>query len=285
MELTALVDGSGVQRRITEINQIPLTYLERAGEGSETLTIFLHGLGLDAFDYLPYLKRHNGLAVAVTLHGFEQDHKQDVEPVALERHAQLVSGLIDELKRKHSDKRMILVGFSLGADLILRLGEYWRDENAQTELAAAILLDPNVNHTTMTISSVFAQAHLGLGVAAKRLISDLPDTDDALIATICEYIGRIGVKDFRHIRRLSQDAVNYWDPAGYSQIKNRLATVAKFAQQVRVVLSGPYGCHLPHLTAEPGLGGQIKFQHHSEKDHFALIGSDFLAHQLSEVTN
>lgn len=283
MELAAFVAGSGVDYIPVDQSPTRLSYLQRNKEDSTTLTIFLHGLGLDAYDYLPYLKRHEGQGIAVTLHGFDQYHREELEPAPLETHARLVSSLIAELHRKHFDKRIILVGFSLGADLILRLSEFWRDHQGEAvPLDTVVLLDPNVNHSTMMISSIFAKADRdALGPAVKQLIAKLPDSNSGLITTICEYIGRIGVKDFSHIRKLSQDVADYWQKTGYGQFNRRLMLVKEFARSVRVALSGDYQRHFPHLKeAADGYGPDLTIDILPEAEHFDLISSEFLDRQL-----
>lgn len=277
--------GSGevVARTFDVVGQQSLSYLQRVKPESATLTIFLHGLGLDAYDYLDYMKSHDDHCVAITLHGFDRTRKDPSEPARLADHARLISSLIARLRDESPTKKLILVGFSLGADLILRLSEYWSERpDHASHLGAAVLLDPNVNHSTMTISSIFAKADpTRLGAAAKELVALLPDDTDT-VTTVCEYIGKIGTKDFNHIRQMSHDAVQYWDEVGYTQIGERLARVTKFADAVRVILSAPYESHVREMEASVGRFQlqQVSIEVLAGKDHFDLIDSDVLTTQL-----
>lgn len=260
--------------------------LERAAN-SATLTIFLHGLGLDASDYVEYLCRHSERhSVAVTLSHVDTPADVATRPLGLQVQVELLSELINRLRRDSPNKKIIIVGFSLGADLILRLCEYWHDHaDKSTELSGVILLDPNVNRSTMTISSVFAKANPNGPVPAlKQLVAMLPDDDSALIANILSYLGKVARKDFAHIRQLSLDAVEYWQESGYEQFSERLSRVAKFSNDVRVVMSAPYEGHVPGIRAScERHGWRPNLKVLPGTDHFDLLDEQVLTAELSLI--
>ncbi|TDE39911.1 alpha/beta fold hydrolase [Nonomuraea mesophila] len=119
-----------------------LTYIENSST-SPDLVVFLHGLGLDADDYRDYLSRHDEHhSVAVTLRGFDANTSYSGSPISLSDHVRMVADLVEEINLKNPGKRIHLVGFSLGADLILRLAEHWRSgASPAPPIAATLLLD------------------------------------------------------------------------------------------------------------------------------------------------
>lgn len=247
------------------------------------MVIFLHGLGLDADDYRDYLSQHDEHhSIAITLLGFDARKSVPGRPISLSDHVRMVAELICELNVKNPGKRIHLVGFSLGADLILRLAEHWRaNTSSAPPIAATLLLDPNVNQSTMTISKVFAEADREDPLSVfKKLICLSADLE--LFRTLCSYLLKISKKDFAQLWHLSRDMLDYWDPDGYAQIGARLATLAGISGEVRVVLSAPYTEHLAFLQGavrhEPRISLEI-----TELGHFDLISEDSLSRRLDFV--
>jgi pimeloyl-ACP methyl ester carboxylesterase len=260
-----------------------LTYLENRSDSS-TVTIFLHGLGLDARDYQDYLESHDQHGIALTLLGFDPDSTDKIAPVDLKQHVRVVSDFIRRVDEKYSHKDLILVGFSLGADMILRLAEYWqRHREFALKLKATLLLDPNVNQSTMTISRLFAEADPKDPLPAFKQLIDLARDTDSL-RTLCEYLVKVVPKDFTHVRQMSRDMIEYWSPDGHEQIGTRLAAVSEFAQKVRVVLSASYEHDLDAMkqAAREHQADSISFKL-TKLEHFDLIGDRVLPHELREM--
>ncbi|WP_433511790.1 alpha/beta fold hydrolase [Nonomuraea sp. CA-143628] len=259
-----------------------MTYIERSSP-SPVMVIFLHGLGLDADDYRDYLSRHDEYhSIAITLLGFDAKNSVSGDPISLADHVRMVSELICELNAKNPGKRIFLVGFSLGADMILRLAEHWGTSlSSAPPVAATLLLDPNVNQTTMTISKLFAKADPENPLSVfKELICLSSDLD--LFRALCSYILKISRKDFAQLWQLSRDMLDYWNPDGYTQIGARLVTLARVSAEVRVVLSAPYAEHLPSVQKAVRREPRISFEL-TDLDHFGLIDEDSLSHQLACV--
>lgn len=261
-----------------------LAYLERRAE-SPTVTVFLHGLGLDAGDYRGYLEwdtEHH--QIALTLKGFDPAEPRPRRPVTLAEHVELVSGALAEVAAENPGKRLVLAGFSLGADLVLRLAEHWAANGpVVARLEGALLLDPNVNQSTMTISRLFAAADRDNPLPAfKKLINFAPDRETLL--ELCGYVSKIARKDFAQLWQLSRDMLGYWRPDGYNQIGERLATVAQVARTVRVVLSALYEEHLPAMRNAARRHNAVNVAFVLNKcGHFDLIREDVLKHELSLV--
>ncbi|MFF0769809.1 alpha/beta fold hydrolase [Nonomuraea wenchangensis] len=257
-------------------------YVERSSNSS-SIVIFLHGLGLDAGDYCDYLQRHDEQhSIAITLLGFEAKSSVSAGPISLREHVETVSDVIAEIQGKHPEKKIVLAGFSLGADLILCLAEHWRENrSAAPRIRAALLLDPNVNQSTMTISKVFAEADPKDPLPAfEKLISQA--TDQAVLQALHSYVGKVRTKDFVQLWSLSRDMLDYWHPGGYTQIGARLAAAAAVSDTVRVVLSSGYKVHLPAMRAAVADEPRISFSLTS-MGHFDLIHEENLAPELDRI--
>jgi hypothetical protein len=102
-----------------------LRYIE-AERQSDDLLIFLHGLGLDANDFRPYMAESRFHCIALTLDGFNTDEKSDdhYRPISLQSHVQLLIYALNKMSEAHRTKRITLVGFSFGADMIFFLMQF-----------------------------------------------------------------------------------------------------------------------------------------------------------------
>ncbi len=250
--------------------------LERTDVVSENVTIFLHGLGLDASDYVEYMSHSGDRGVAITLYGFDARRGPGVAPVTMATHASYLAQLIADLKNEHPVGRLTLVGFSLGADLIFRLAEYWQEHpSLAPEVWGAVLLDPNVNFSTMTISRIFAELDPANPLDKLRQVSALPTTLPAFQG-ISSYLSKITLKDFAHIHQMSRDVLAYWEPAGnYGLVNMRIAQLCQHATHVRLVLSGDYQEHVDSLPTSCA-GGTLSTQVLPGAGHFDLISNDVI---------
>lgn len=273
-----------VDHGIEERKSGQLSYLERKAD-SDKVTVFFHGLGLDATDYLGYLRQHDRHCVALNLRGYEPGGAS-VPLVPLARHIQMTSAFLEQIARRNPGKSLVLVGFSLGADLILQVAEQWAERGDDAPpVAAALLLDPNVNQSTMTISRLFATADPRDPVPVfKQLINLAPGRDE--FRSLCSYLAKIALKDFDQVRQLSQDMVNYWDKTGYEQFGTRLNHVTHIAERVHLVLSAAYQEHLPFVRAAVmrSDGADTASVRLMEVDHFDLIGDGVLPPALDALT-
>ncbi|KOU61313.1 hypothetical protein ADK57_28040 [Streptomyces sp. MMG1533] len=263
-----------------------LTYLERVAD-SRRVSVFFHGLGLDATDYQEYLETHETHGIAVSLAGYAPGHADPLPPVPASRHVEMVAGLVDLISRNNPDKRIDLIGFSLGADLVLQLAEWWTNDPGRTRppVSGVLLLDPNVNQSTMTISRLFASAdRRDPTPALKELVGLARDRD--VLRSLRDYASKISSKDFSQVHRLANDMIRYWDPVGYDQFGARVARVTEIADVVSIVLSADYEEHLEGMKnavrRKSPRADDVLFNI-TELDHFELIESDFLSRELKAI--
>ena len=258
-----------------------LHYLEAKRETPE-LVIFLHGLGLDADDFRPYMAESRYHCIALTQYGFNADEKNDdhYKAISLQTHVQLVGYAIAKLHRIYPRKKITLVGFSFGADIIFFLPRYAEKEIRGLRFSHAVLLDPNVNRSTTTISSRIAVIDRERPLT--ELIKLLESADDVVeFRNLCEYLYKITAKNFSQIRRHASDMIALWDSESYERFLDRIGQVASLADRVHVILSFDYDKHFNAIAGGAVTRGiDPQSFECSRVGHFDLIGPRFLRERL-----
>jgi pimeloyl-ACP methyl ester carboxylesterase len=261
-----------------------LHYLEIRRETSE-LVVFLHGLGLDANDFRPYMAESKFHCVALTLYGFNVEEKEDdrYKPISLQAHVQLVAYALRKIKRLYPQKQVTLVGFSFGADVILLLPQFAERAARDLRIREAVLLDPNVNETTTTISSRIAV------VEKDRPLTELigilqPASNVSEFRNLCEYVYKITAKNFAQIQRHAQDMIAEWPGDSFDIFLDRLGQLSTVAAGVHAVLSFDYEQNFNGIArgaVSRGLNpANLEL---SQLRHFELISARFLKERLEGV--
>ena len=96
-----------------------IEYLDN-GARSDVLVFFVHAIGLDSADFEPHLRSLPFRGVAPTLYGFEPLRRRRFT-LPLEDHLVLLRELLQEAVRRTGPSRVLVVGFSSGGDVALRL--------------------------------------------------------------------------------------------------------------------------------------------------------------------
>lgn len=264
-----------------------LKYIERY-RPSEELVICIHGLGLDADDFRPFLNEGPHHAVALTLFGFNAEERDDerYQPISLVTHAELASYAIRSFADQYPDKRLVVVGFSLGADLFMLISERWAKGETRPQIHAALLLDPNVNRSSTNISSAIAR------LDAKRPLYELRrlmDHTGTLIEfrNMCSYLYKITSKNLHQIRRYASEIVDYWDDTpDFDQFLDRLGAVASVTDRLQVIFSFHYESHFNSaLRAVRARHMESTSMECARHDHFELMAPELLTEKLREVLN
>jgi pimeloyl-ACP methyl ester carboxylesterase len=261
-----------------------LHYLE-AKRDSEELLIFLHGLGLDADDFRPYMAESRYHCVAITLYGFNAEEKFDdhYKPISMVTHVQLVAYAIAKLAGLHPGKKIALVGFSFGADVLLFLPRFAESFVRDLPINRTLLLDPNVNRTTTTISSRIAIIDSERPLA--QLVRLLESADDVgEFRNLCEYVYKITAKNFGQIKRHAKEMIEMWDTEAYELFLDRLGQLRKLTERVHVVLSFDYDRHFNAIARGADTRGLDSSDLEcSRVGHFDLIGPKFLKERLEGI--
>jgi hypothetical protein len=263
-----------------------LRYLERE-TASEALVVLVPGLGLDAEEYRPVMEVTDAHTVAVTMFGMHAEDAGDdlYRPIGLTAQADLLNGVIAHLTRAHPRKRLHLVGFAVGADMLLRLGELWEAyPERKPEVASVLLLDPHVNHASMAITGSMAHLDPTAPLAELKRVAGTPG-DAAEFRRVCEYLSKITEKDLNQIKQHARDLWEYTEPAGqYGQFLGRVEQLRAMGGTVRVCFSRrfeEYAQELAKLGPQRGLTGVFETR---PLDHFQLTAAQPLAEELGPLT-
>ncbi|MFO7250478.1 MAG: alpha/beta hydrolase [Actinomycetes bacterium] len=263
-----------------------LRYLERRTE-SKTLVVMLPGLGLDANDFRPYMNIAREHTVAVTLFGFNQSEAKDerYRPVSLATHVELVNWALGNLRRQYQHKRMVLVGFSIGADMIMRLGEFWQDHPGRNpDIHAMLLMDPNINRSSMVVSGALAGMDPADPLAELKKVSQTA-TNLTEFQNICEYLHKISKKDLAQIQRHAKDWWEYWEEAGrYDRFMQRIGRLYAHCPRIQVLFSAHYDGSFNEIVARARQHGMSHIFDSYGIDHFEFLNEQFLAQKISAVT-
>jgi len=120
--------------------------------------LFLNGLGLDHRDFEKHLQSFKEFdCLSISVYGF-QPTGNSFCMLSLDDHANLLCFVIKEIIKGNAYNSLILIGFSVGADLVLQIGA---NTSLPFKISKVIALDPNVNESTLTISKEIAS----IGVA------------------------------------------------------------------------------------------------------------------------
>lgn len=265
-----------------------LHYLERRTD-SPFLAVFLPGLGLDASDFRRHMRTADEHTVALTLFGFnvEEAHSDRYRPIGLEAHAALVRVVLDNLHGRYPSKRLILVGFSVGADLILKISEMWQAHpDKALPVKGVLLLDPNIDQTTMNISTAVAAMDTSDPLAElRRLVHQATNLTE--FRNICEYLRKITEKNPDQVQRHAQDILAYCsDDDSPDQFLRRLEVLDSQTDMLRVVFSFDYEQQFNGMVAA-ARSKRLRREifHVAELNHFQLIDDELLPSEMKRLTS
>jgi serine/threonine protein kinase len=121
---------------------------------SDTLVLYLPGFGLDHATFTDVLSSSPYRGVAVTLYGFEESRRRRI-PLPMAAHLTILRALLENLIRTIGPARVILTGFSSGADLAQRLvAEAGVD---RSHVDGILALSPNLDLETCFFSARVAE--------------------------------------------------------------------------------------------------------------------------------
>lgn len=158
---------------------------------SDVLVFFLHGLGLDHRDFEEVLKQLPYRGISPTLYGCEPGRRGRIS-LSLADHVIILRELLREIVEQGRPAIVVLVGFSMGADMgfELLLGS---SENPSPQIDAFLSLECNLNLETCVISRVLenlAPEHPEISVNELRRLGDSAKSLDEWL-NIQEYLVRV----------------------------------------------------------------------------------------------
>jgi hypothetical protein len=194
-------------------------------DGSRDVLLFcVPGLGHDAAEFAPLLEAIPYRALSVTLYGFEPVRSNARVPLAMKAHLGLLHELLRDAAERIRPRIIVLVGFSSGGDMVLRmLAEHdFRTEQDLPRVDGCLPLGANISVETCFVSRLFARLPLARNPRAageredigallddlKRIGQGAADLDEWLnVMTYQTYSLRKFRGDVAALRRLSEDVV------------------------------------------------------------------------------
>lgn len=262
-----------------------LRYLERVTH-SNTLVVLLPGLGLDANDFRPYMNIAQEHTAALTLFGFNAEEAKDerYRPVGLKTHVELVNGALNHFRRKYPQKKLVLVGFSTGADMIIRLGEFWQTHPSRNPRTyAMVLLDPNINHSSMVVSGAFATMNPSAPFTELIEIARIPQNITEF-QNMSEYLHKISKKNLAHIQRHAEDWWDYWEgEEKCDRFLQRVGTLHAMCPRSKVVFSANYDQHFNEIVAGARRQSMGEIFDLLREDHFQLLNERLIAKEVATL--
>ena len=263
---------------------------------SDVLVFFLHGLGLDHRDFEPILKRLPYRGVSPTLYGCEPERRGRIS-LSLADHVVILREWLRELTERCQPTIIVMVGFSLGADMGFELLLRPADEPGP-EIDAFLSLECNLNLDTCFCSRVLADLapeHPEISIAELRRLGDSARSLDEWL-NIHEYLVRVLRKfqgDITVLQRAGADIVRpFRDQPGFQVFARWFRGACEHVRVLRLVFSNDSGTSaaLARLRLEnldsSILGGEFPenvIRVSANADHFDLMLEEHVLRQVDEL--
>jgi pimeloyl-ACP methyl ester carboxylesterase/predicted Ser/Thr protein kinase len=263
---------------------------------SDVLVFFLHGLGLDHEDFEPILKRLAYRGLSPTLYGCEPDRRRRIS-LSLADHVVILREWLREISEQFQPEIIVMVGFSLGADMGFELLMGPADELAP-RIDAFLSLECNLSLDTCFASRVLAGispdrpevsiADLKrLGDSAASL-EDWLNMQDYLVKVLRKFQGDIGV-----LQRAATDIVRpFSENPGFEVFARWFKGARKRLPTLRLVISNDssYQAALARLKLQ-NLDNGILGEEFPEDlitvsgspDHFGLMAAQHVLGQVDKI--
>jgi len=264
--------------------------------GSDVLVFFLHGLGLDHGDFEPILKRLAYRGLSPTLYGCEPGRRRRIS-LSLADHVVILREWLWEISKQLQPEIIVMVGFSLGADMGFELLLGPADEPAP-RIDAFLSLECNLSLDTCFASRVLAGispdrpevsiAELKrLGDSAASL-DDWLNMQDYLVKVLRKFQGDIGV-----LQRAAADIVRpFSESPGFEVFARWFKGARERVSALRLVISNDssYQAALARLKLQ-NLDNGILGEEFPEDmitvsgspDHFGLMAAQHVLRQVDEL--
>jgi pimeloyl-ACP methyl ester carboxylesterase/predicted Ser/Thr protein kinase len=265
---------------------------------SDVLVFFLHGLGLDHRDFDPILKRLPYRGLSPTLYGCEPDRRGRIS-LSLADHVVILREWLREIAGQFEHETIVMVGFSLGADMGFELLLGPADEPIP-RIDAFLSLECNLSLDTCMFSRVLAGlatdrpevpiAELKrLGDSASSL-DDWLNMHDYLLKVLRKFQGDIGV-----LQRAAADIVRpFSERPGFAVFARWFKGARERVPALRLVISNDsgYRAALARLKLE-NLDNGILGEEFPEsmitvsgsRDHFGLMAAERVLRQVDELVS
>lgn len=263
-----------------------IKYYDNHRPDTDFIIVLFHGLGLDQDDFKSFLLETDYHCLAPTLYGFHSDDKQSIS-LPLRAHSRVMARFVSHYLTARPHKRVVLVGFSTGADLLFGLVEEFIKTNVHPH--AILLLDTNITRETCFISgklSAFKDQHESPLRMAHEILDtvsvfqDWVDMSSYLVHVLKKFASKTTI-----LGHFADDVVSA-APRSLDEFAQRVATLRTQTERLRLSFSktDPHGQLLDDLAALFDIDeAQISLTWHSETSHFGLQDSAFVKQELDAL--
>ncbi len=274
-----------------------LHYLDN-GVASDVVVCHLHGLGLDARDFEPILRASRYRGLAVTMYGFEARARRRPR-LSLVDHATILREWLRDVVRPIAGSRLVLVGFSAGADLWMQLVSAAAAHGDPVRPDALLMLDCNVMYDTAFVSRVFAklpddnETELLAGLRTfgedARALGEWLNTHEYLVKVFRKFRSDIGA-----LTGVSREVVGPLEGTGLLTFVERYTQVSPLVGALRLVFSDTEAnrravAEVRLLNLDSGALGD-RYREDSivvepDADHFDLLDTARLTRHVDALVN
>jgi serine/threonine protein kinase len=272
-----------------------LSYVDNQAR-SDVLVFFLHGLGLDHADFESILQRLKYRGVSPTLYGCEPERRGRIS-LSLADHVVILRELLKDVRARFHAKTVVMVGYSMGADMGFELLLGPADEPTP-RIDAFLSLECNLGLDTCFVSRLLAgidPAHPELSIAKLRGLGDSAasldewlNVEEYLVKILRKFQGDIGV-----LQRAAADIVRLFsETPGFEVFARWFRGARERVRALRVVFSSDPRTRaaLARLKLEnldKGiLGGEFPediITVSENADHFRLMATEHVVRQVDEL--
>ena len=268
-----------------------MRYLENDAPPS-VLVFCMHGMGHEATQLAPMMIASSHRVIAPTLYGFEDQATRARVPLAIEAHLTLLRELLAQAIARLAPSRVVLAGFSSGADLALRM---LADTKAELpRIDACVAVGANLSLATCFGSRVFARLQAGEPSAVladvRSFGNDATDFDEWLNLIAYElHVLRKFRGDLAPLSTFAAGIVRPFEDSDDTFARCYRAASARVAV-LRCVFESSSTCTaLVHALRLRNLDAQVLGPHYAESslvlddtsDHQALI--ERMSHHIEDV--
>ena len=267
----------------------PVTYVDNHAD-SDTLVVYLHGVGADSgrFERVTRSARHRAIAVDLVGFGTASSYR----PVlGMDDHSRVLRILLRDRVASLRPRRTLLVGHSAGADQFLRMVH--DPEGAGVDVAGIVALSPNVSLETCFASRLYARIDPsdpgGTLAMLKSLASDVDSLEAWLV--VQNYLTQTFMKlgtDFGPLRRYAADLVEPFERPGdpladwYRSARAKIPFVRLvFAHEEQPAIEKLIARHLEHNV----LGDDFREESLAIEPvhHLGLLDPDLIARHVADA--
>ena len=263
---------------------------------SDVLVFFLPGLGLDHADFESILQRLRYRGVSPTLYGCEPERCGRIS-LSLADHVVILRELLKDMRERCHAETVVIVGYSMGADMGFELLLGSADEPAP-RIDAFLSLECNLSLDTCFVSRLLAgidPAHPELSIAKLRGLGDSAasldewlNVEEYLVKVLRKFQGDIGV-----LQRAAADIVRLFsETPGFEVFARWFCGARERVRALRVVFSSDPRtraalARLKLDNLDKGiLGGEFPgdiITVSKNVDHFKLMATEHVARQVDEL--